>query len=424
MDCTEIKNKLIIYKLVKNHFSLTDESLKLFKHRLMYKPAIASEYKPYLDKDLRCKVKIEDVSILEENDEGWKWFNSKLPCFINTCNITYEMFKNNIYIVNNKKLKLKKALLEFFGDEKNFKHTNFLYNLLNLYPDFLCDYRCGLLYFNGDYNVIRNSEGKKIPIESFMLELVKKEGYKYLDKVESGYTRFSNVLGSLKLPNSSLYLVLSCNFADWFLSSTAESWESCLSLESTYSTAQWAGLPGTITDKNRAMLYITDGVKKNYNGIIADRILARSWIILGTEGKKEKAKTFIHFVGEYPGSKDILDTLAEKIIFENKYKIFGGRPEEDTRSKYDFEMLFHYRTKKEKFLSYIFCDSTLLKVSRKHPKNTFAYHWINDEEHGKSHIVICNGMKSKDKQISFSYERGLEKLVENNQKITDFIDRY
>jgi hypothetical protein len=46
----ELKNKFLIFDLVKNHFSLTENSLELFKFRLFNEPLIAEEYKAIIGK--------------------------------------------------------------------------------------------------------------------------------------------------------------------------------------------------------------------------------------------------------------------------------------------------------------------------------------------------------------------------------------
>jgi len=75
-----------------------------------------------------------------------------------------------------------------------------------------------------------------------------------------------------------IQVVVSGNFSDWFLASTAEEWKSCINLESEYNSCYWAGLPGLVGDPNRLMVYVTDGKQKTYEGITTDRFLSRSWI--------------------------------------------------------------------------------------------------------------------------------------------------
>ena len=106
--------------------------------------------------------------------------------------------------------------------------------------------------------------------------------YFYGDKVElDTIIKFNQSISEKRFPiGKELQIVLSLNFADWFLCSTAESWTSCLDLKSSHQSAFWASLPGLIIDKNRALVYITDGTKKEFCGITTDKFITRSWILL------------------------------------------------------------------------------------------------------------------------------------------------
>ena len=70
---TELKNKHIIYDLVKNHFSLSKESLKEFKHNLFTERETAKEYEfIHNSPDLRVTYSIDEF--LNENslEESYK----------------------------------------------------------------------------------------------------------------------------------------------------------------------------------------------------------------------------------------------------------------------------------------------------------------------------------------------------------------
>lgn len=423
----ETKNKLLIYKLVKNHFSLNEQSLSLFKEKLFFSPSIAKEYLKFLGSDLRLRVPIDDLSLFEKSDAGWLHLKENLPDFINKNNITYEQFRNNLFLIKNKKLKFKKAIFEYFYDEENFENPFFIKELLILYPSILREYKIHCTWFLE--KMILSYQDTKISNSYLLKNLVNyKDSINFKEKMEKGFEYFSNTIGSLKISNKPLQLVLSCNFADWFLASTGETWESCISLESTYDTCQWAGLPGLITDKNRALLYLTDGTKKNYLGIETDKIISRSWLLLARNGVRKKSKTYIHFVGEYPSDTEILDEFAQKFIFKEDYEIHTKDEKWNGRSRYYFEMLFHkHKKKKINFLSYIFSDTSIIKIGKKskckNQKNTYAYHFFDLEESGKTHIVLENNIYKKYEHVHFSYENGLKCLVKNKQEIIDFLYR-
>lgn len=418
MNNIELKNKFIIYNLVKNYFSLTKESLKTFKFRLFEKRSIAKEYLPLLDKDLRYKVKIEDLSILEAADEGWDFFCSKAFNFVSDNKITYEMFRNNLYIINGKKLKFKKAMYEYLFTAKNrnaFTTILSIDNLFTLKNKVSLDFKS-----NGELKTIN----KKITFNDFFSTLNMEQ---FSNNFDTYLNKFSEQCGAMKFSSNDLYLVLSCNFADWFLCSTAENWESCLNLDSNYASCQWGGLPGTITDKNRALIYLTDGTKKNYKGIIVDKILNRSWILTARKGSRKYSETYIHYVGEYPSSEEVLVPIVQNLIFKDKYKILTLGECDEARSRYYFEMLFHSAKKKGfKFLSYIFCDTSMLKIGKKSKckkfdKNTFAYHYINDDEHGANYFTFHNGIRKEEDQITFNHNSGLDGLIKYEQQLNDFI---
>ena len=422
MDLQDKANNLLIYRLVKKHFSLTKESLDLFKFRLFEEPAVAKEYRKYLADDLRCRIKVTDYSLLADSDNGWRHFSNNFQNFVKKFNVSYEDFRKNIFNINGKKLKFKKALLEYFYNKDYFSKETVreLYNLSSRIFD-SAGYSIRISYTTFE---IRDKKNKIVSTELFHENFIASEQTK--EMVSEKIDRFAEYIGNQKLPNKELYLVLSCNFADWFLCSTAESWESCLNLDSTYDSSYWAGLPGIISDKNRALLYLTDGTKKDYKGIKVDKILSRSWILTMRKGTRKKSKTFLHFVGEYPSSFDILDTVAQKEIFKEDIEIHSDRDEWKGRSRYYFEMLFHKGAKKsEKFLSYIFCDTSAIKVGTKSKckqmKNTYAYHLQNGEDSGKTFITLKNNVVKKDCYVGFDFDGGLSCLVKFNDEISNHI---
>ena len=245
----DLKNKFKIYKIVKNHFSLTDYSLKLFKYRLFLEPHIAPEYSKIIkdSKDLRKKILISDnLSFLSKIDKGWETFINNFRSFCKKYPLSYEDFKKNKVTINSQQIKLQKAILNFYINNRNEDEI--------------------LFSFERNFN-------------------------------EYEIKNIFEIIGSKKIGNKNkLYLVLSLNFADWFLCSTKESWTSCLNLDSDYENAYWTGLPGLIGDKNRALVYLTDGTKKEYEGIIVDKIISRSWILTVREKKQESpVKNFKKF---------------------------------------------------------------------------------------------------------------------------------
>jgi len=229
-------NKEIIYSLVKKHFSLKDTSIDYFKKQL-FEPDVDSVYKNILgdSNELRKRWVIKDEN-RNNIDGGWYQFKRQFRHFISHHNLIYSEFRIGKKIINKNEIKLRKLLIVYYENMK--------YESEAIDDGIKCCRSC-----NCD-------------IERRIDEC--------LDKI-----------GSQKLPKeANLQIVLSLNFADWFLCSTAEEgWGSCLKLTNN-NYSYWTGLPGLIGDKNRAMLYITDGKKKSFEGITTDRFLSRTWVLL------------------------------------------------------------------------------------------------------------------------------------------------
>ena len=328
-----------IFNIVEKHFDLNDKSLEKFKHSI-YNPFIDDTYKQILGNsgDLRKRFKIAEED-LEFFDEGWKIFQHLFGSFINYYNILYKDFRKNKVVVDKQKIKIKKALINYytkFGNEE-----------------------------------ARNADGfRGMPID------LAKQAIK--EKIE--------IIGVKKFPSGSLEIVLSLNFADWFLCSTAESWTSCLNLESEYSYAVWSGLPGLISDKNRAMIYITNGKKKNYNGIEIDKFISRSWILLDE-------KNNINIVRFFPSK--ILNIQSIQKTINKKFK----KIDNDFISKHAIDLLYFKNNKS----SFIYND----KVSFSLP----SLHLISRNGGGGVQIFE-DGVLSD--SVVFRFGGGLNKLIKNN----------
>jgi hypothetical protein len=228
-------NKSKVYEIVKNHFSLDKESLHKFKE-LLEKPFIDPVYKKILGNSLRKEYDITK-STYEEIDKGWCDLKTRLPNLIKRFNLTYKNFRTNKIIIDKQEIKICKHFADYYQTHKEELKTDV--NIGNQ-----CSFEQRLSYL---HSKICECQDRKIP---------KGENVK---------------------------IVLSVDFSDWFLCSTAESWGSCISLESHYEGAMWSGLPGLIGDPNRAMLYITDGKKKCYQGIEVDKLISRSFTLISNK---------------------------------------------------------------------------------------------------------------------------------------------
>lgn len=302
-DEQNIKNDEIISNLIRNHWGLMKSSMTRFERAIQLKH-FAKEYKDLgLDGFGRKIFKIgpEHKELL---DSSFCEFTKKFSVFDEKLfGITYKEYNERKITVGKQQIKitnyLKEQIFEAYNKNKNNKKwidkTNFS--------------------FYGEEYLNKNVK-----------EVIK-------GNVENFFQR----TGGYKLPEGELYFVISCNFADWFLCSTAESWGSCLNLE--YDCGYWAGLPCMVLDKNRAMAYFTDGKMKNYMGIEVPRILSRSWVLLLKNGSKSS----YHIVGEYPNRSSGAGIMAAMKHFTGK-NITYERGElgklKNTKSPYSFELLF------------------------------------------------------------------------------------
>jgi hypothetical protein len=370
-----VKNKIKIYRIVKNHFSLTEKSLELFKFRLFYEPHIAPEYARILDKfatkddPLRARIELHDnIDLLSKTDKGWRIFKDYFSPFINHYNMTYSDFKENKIIIDKQHVKLMKAITHFYETH------------------------------NDTDSYYRVSRGR---IERIFEEI-----------------------GKYKITRKGIELVLSLNFADWFLCSTGDNWGSCLSLESGYEDCFWAGLPGLIGDKNRALLYLTDGKTKSYEDIIIDRLLNRSWTLTirkraNNLNRKKRSETKIFVVNEYPNFFELAKIMEEIVdgSFTNK---IGG---DAFISRYYIENLFHKRLdEKGGITSYIYQDNTRNIVAKKNKATAHpgAYSYLKIGGGGGVCRYDENGREYSGN--TFFFDGGLSNLIRQKMNLNEAYD--
>jgi hypothetical protein len=342
LDTQNTKNKIKIYHLVKDHFSLSPKSLSLFRHRLFFEPHVSKMYKRLfgdsIPDDLRIRIPMK--TDIEQYDEGWmllkKWLSSitysqesKAQTFLFNLGdkLTYKDYIENLITIKKEKRKLfkyiKTELLKIFDEN----------NGLNL--NLPCKYDSLMRYhFFGE----------------------KETASKAIDGA-------LHAISNLALPKkNSIELVISLNFADWFLCSTSESWSSCLNLES--DCGYWMGIPGLIGDPNRSLVYITDGKKKNYQGIITDRFISRFWMFTGRSGKKE-----IFFPGfGYPNDHSNMNEELKKRFPNETFMLKQTNGE--IKSRFYVENLFQ-KFEGVEFTAEVFHDNIQKKRFAK--KNKAAY---------------------------------------------------
>ena len=355
---TEIDNKNleIIEGLVEKHFDLDKDSFSLFKERL-HSPVIDPVYQEILkgSSDLRVRYRIPEEQY-ETFDKGWPLFKKFFPDFVRQTNISYSDFRSNRLSFKGKTLKLKKALTDFYLNNTNSSYA----------------------FLDGIH--------------------INPKDEAHVNYLDNKITEHLNRVGVQKLPSSGLELVLSLNFADWFLAATAEKWKSCINLESDFSGAYWAGLPGLIGDKNRSMLYINDGNRKNYKGIKVESCISRSWTMLDGQGR-------LNLIRFFPA--DLLDatTIADATKLPFRY---GS----DFSSKHPVDVLYFNNRRS----CFIYTDNSRFR-------KTLGAYYIQKADGGRFGYVDKDSGSVVDGVNVFNYKDGLGKLVDKSLSLGDIFTK-
>jgi len=357
----EKNNNERIKYLVKEHFSLTEESYNFFSKEIDSRNLLKT-YKDFLEKNNSTNLRVSfDLPTIyrERLDNGWSFFKNTFSNFCNNYLLGYDNFVANKVTINKNDIKLRKAIVSFYTKKENYQYT-----------------ARDIFRTSSSIQGLSDIENKIIKtIDSHLLEVSK-----------------------ICLPKSSIKMVVSLNFADWFLCSTAENWKSCLNLESEFHAAYWAGLPGLIGDKNRCMIYITDGNTKTYQGITVERIIARSWGMLGHNNKLYIVKPYpLPNLFDYRTVKEVTGLETESFNDGNFY------------SKEPADLLY-FNSKDAKKTSFIFQD-----LIGFHPEKigSICYQGRN------GFYVYVNGKLHVGKQI-INYTGGFSELVKNNTKIEEY----
>jgi formylmethanofuran dehydrogenase subunit E len=350
------KNLDIISGIVKKYFFLEDSSNDFFEKALRNPIADKTAYKFLLDSpDFRARFPFSS-EYYKEMDQGWKYFQQFFPQFLLSNECTYLQYRENKIIYKGNEVKLKKAIIDWY-----FKNKTSMGQMLR----------------------IPTETAKIMPKEDLERNVIEK-----MEKV-----------GAYKLPiKSEMEVVMSLNFADWFLCSTAESWGSCINLESDFHGSFWTGLPGLTGDPNRCILYVTDRNKKEYLGIETEKILSRTWVLIDNFDKYFAIRYF-------PQSILNIDALRKTINLPiTNFDEFRG----DFTAKHPITPLWF-----------------------KNGKNSFIYQDHCKFEKGKK-IIRAMGEGSlwsfdKNEKISngniFTYKGGLKRLVSENMSLERYASK-
>jgi hypothetical protein len=359
MTETSRNNFFVIENLVKNCFGLSKDSFLFFKEKL-YKPDIPEEIAPFLDEDYRYKIDLEKENILESIDPAWDVFCESFYSILYYIKyiqnqghgnnffieFDYGMFRKGVIKIDKNTYRLKKGLLKFYSLIKD----------------------TSSLLFNHVFGT-----GEEAIEENFS-------------------NRIDEIMKIKQSKKTNMKIVLSYNFADWFLCATSESWSSCLNLESEYAKCYWSGLPGLLGDPNRAMLYITDDDEKEYQGIITDRFLVRSWLVLTDENEYACVRFF-------PS-----DLKPEPLSGLFPFKLHSHH---EWKSKHKVNLLYH----KNNDSCFIYKDYHVFAPD----------FFLHGSSEGSMEVFNSSAKDYHGYSTSFEFKKGVMWLKETEQEITDFI---
>ena len=435
------QNNRIIEDLVSEYFSLCPDSIQKFAYYLE-KPLSRSTLdfeKVYNSPDLRLRYELS-CNELSNLDEQWFNFKKKFKTFCKQYNVKYFEFSSGLVTINKNQVKLQKALFDFYT---NINNVSFLIkDFQSLYFIKRRVYNSDDYYLSLHYDDFSNYSKRiksPITIKKYIEEKKVSFFYNTVEWIQKNISRTLYNYSDKKIPFSpsskkKYEIVISANYADWFLCSTGESWKTCTSLESTYSQSYWIGQPSYITDKNRLLIYITDGVKKNYKGIITDRFLSRSWLML-VYNKKEK-NIFIN-KGYPKPHHEIFDFFIKKTFGKN-FKTFFGNYNDTAGIKYisvyPIPFLWHdvsyignrgfFGIDKVECSSYIDNGHKILSDNDSYFITNSTT--IDETVSGGVNNFYCTKSKGiistkESRFVRFNYDLGFSCLVEDERIVTDFI---
>lgn len=298
---TEIynKNRQNYLDLCNKVWNLDDESMKYLEKRLSDDWEPVPEFKALIDALKEKGATYEDQRVVINIDMS----NPDIQSIFESSDSSYRMFKN------------------------------YFYRLINYLKE---HYNCNIGYKEFIENKVifkKNTTKIKKVFEVICAE----EHDLYIDSTGNDYTkndcadwivRCFEKIGASKKSAKKLQFVISFNPMDWLLSSTGEDWSSCFNINNQGGGYQYClGLPFLAGDKNRMLLYISDGSTKECVGIEAHHYQTRTWCLLDRSGS-------FNIVKWYPN-----DTVGVKPV--NSITGYNNFKDRDyfTHSKYSIDIL-------------------------------------------------------------------------------------
>lgn len=383
MNDLDLENFKIIGGLVKDYFSLSKKGLDIFNEALFNHEKrmsyIPEKFRSMIGEDYRARFTVD--SLLKENlDDGWNVFKNVFNYFMDDHKITYENYVTNKIIVDKNEMKLFKYLKKWYLEQASY---------------------------------IQQSTANRASNE------VNTSRWEDRDNFEVMFKRVSEKIGTMKLPNKDLEIVMSFNFADWFLCSTGEEWSSCLNLESDYEACFWSGLPGLITDPNRMMFYITEGNKsKTYRGIRTEKFITRSWGLFGYDNVVYPQRHYPQKMLEDKAFKNLFPFEVHHEILENYEDFRGNRNITDLITNTYNESIFIYQD----YTNFEVVGSKKVMNSNNFVETYNAEVSMVSGGSGYHKIVFGDGEPYASEDIQYDYTEGLSGLIERGTQISDFED--
>jgi hypothetical protein len=376
----------VIYSLIEKYFYLTDQSKKDFKWFLEHQEH-AEEFKTIAEQpDKRLFINYP-VEANENYDSSWHNFKSNFRYFVAAEGLEYKNYLEN---KTNKNIKIAKAIFEhysqknqdlFSGLQANFIENNGLFKnhmLRTIFTDKNPDkYIVNKMYFNEEGKFVLYCTNRENNKKVYLRKVIHKKTYKSALKEFGLQTMITNCLNKNYLGNrlktTELKVCFSLNYADWLLCSTKNSWTSCLGLDNTL--GYWAGLASLICDKNRIMIFITDGKEKEFMGVKSYNMIRRCWAFVLQDNAKD---TYLLCNKVYP-NKEICFKLDCFNVFPKDIKyIYDKNANSKTlHSKYYLPIIWH-KGRRTDFTSGVYEDS----LEKTFTNNMEYMYYVTNGEYG------------------------------------------
>jgi len=300
-------------------------------------------------------------------DDGWTTFKLIFKQFYNNHDISYSDYAKNKFMIGKNEVKLFKYMKKWYTDREKTVIDEFLHKA---------------------YYTLSG------------VNFIDRENFDVIFK------RASEYIGTQKLPDKSMKIVVSFNFADWFMVSTGETWSSCLNVQSDYEACYWTGLPGLITDPNRSLIYLTDGKSKSYRKITVDRFISRTWGLLNHNN-------VLFPVRHYPSKIINNETLAKVFPHEvYQYSIEESRNNGFCKGKHPYKDII---TNQKGDGIYIYQDGTCFDAEGP------EIHIVSGHS-GYHRLTPCNGKWIEEEDTLYDFTDGLDGLISRGCDIASVPD--